>query len=223
MDAGKGAELTMNARKVLELLNSNRIDELRLKVEEEIYEEALKGKPGAKKRYTAMKKYFGYTNQSRECLQKPCKIRFEGEDYISFTNSWSLILTKEDCGEIELFNEETGKYPDVGRLLRFDGIKKKIDFIDVIAEAKSKGYKLNKTEVGPGFKYLMLYDGTYYKIGLIDISFSIIDDGEIALTYHPDGEKMPMTIQTGLGICMIMPVFMHDGEPDESHVVIEVE
>lgn len=212
----------MNARKVLELLKANRIDELRLKVENEIYEEALKSKPGAKKRYTAMKKYFTYTDSARECLTKPCRIKFEDEDYISFTNSWSLVFTKEDVGEIELFNEENGKYPDVQRLIRFDGIKKKIDFHDVIAEAKSKGYKLNKKEVGPGFTYLMLYDGTYYKIGLIDISYSIIDDGEIALTYHPDGEKMPMTIQTSLGMCMIMPVFMHDGEPNPEHVVIEV-
>ena len=34
------------------------------------------------------------------------QFKFEGDDYISFTNSWSLVLTKEDCGEIELFNEE---------------------------------------------------------------------------------------------------------------------
>lgn len=212
----------MNARQVLELLKSNRIEDLRLQVENEIYEEALKNKPGAKKRYAAMKKYFSYTNQSRECLQKPCRVEFEGKDYISFTNSWSLILTTEDCGEIELFDEEKGKYPDVTRLLRFDGIKKRINFHEVIAEAKSKGYRLSKKEVGPGFTYLMLYDGTYYKIGLIDISYSIIDDGEVAITHHPDGEKMPMTIQTELGFAMIMPVFMHYGEPNPDHIVIEV-
>lgn len=212
----------MHARKVLDLLDSNRIEELRQMLEDEIYEEALKSKPGAKKRYNAMKKYFSYVNQSRECLQKPCPVRFEDSDYISFTNSWSLILTKEDCGEIEIFNEENGKYPDVTRLLRFDGIKKRIDFNEVIAEAKSKGYRLNKTEVGPGFKYLMLYDGTYYKISLIDISYGIINDGELTMTYHPDGEKMPLTIQNELGMCIIMPVFMHDGVPNEDHIVIDV-
>lgn len=212
----------MHARKVLDLLDSNRIEELRQMLEDEIYEEALKSKPGAKKRYNAMKKYFSYVNQSRECLQKPCHVRFEDSDYISFTNSWSLILTKEDCGEIEMFNEENGKYPDVTRLLRFDGIKKRIDFNVVIAEAKSKGYRLSKTEVGPGFKYIMLYDGTYYKISLIDISYGIINDGELTMTYHPDGEKMPLTIQNELGMCIIMPVFMYDGVPNEDHIVIEV-
>lgn len=213
----------MHARKVLEMLDSNRIDELRQMLQDELYEEALKSKPGAKKRYSAMKKYFNYHTSSRECLQKPCKVEFEGKDYISFTNSWSLVLTTEDCGEIEMFDEENGKYPDVTRLIRFDGIKKKLDFAKVIAEAKSKGYRLNKKEVESTFKYLMVYDGTYYKIGLLDASFGIIDDGEIAMTYHPDGERMPLTIQTGLGVCMIMPVKYDGIDPEEDgKVVIEV-
>ena len=213
----------MRSIKALELINKGKIEELKSILEDEVYQESLKKNSNAKKRYNYMKKYFSYTDSARECLQKPCVIEFEGKFYASFTNSWSLVLTKEPTGEIELFDKENLKYPDVARLLRFDGIKKKIDFNDVIAQAKSKGYRLNKTEVGPGFKYLMLYDGTYYKIGLIDISYGIINDGKIALTYHPDGEKMPLTIQTELGLCMIMPVFMHDGQPDESHVVIEVE
>lgn len=213
----------MHARKVLDMLNSNRIEELRKALENEIYEEALKGKPGAKKRYAAMKKYFNYHTSSRECLQKPCRVEFEGKDYISFTNSWSLVLTKEDHGEIELFNEENGKYPNVTRLLKFDGVAKKIDFAKVIAEAKSKGYRLSKKEVESTFKYLMHYDGTYYKIGLIDATFSVIDDGDIAVTYHPDGEKMPLTIQNSLGFCIIMPVYLHDGEPGDDKIVIEVE
>ena len=212
----------MNNLKALELLESNRIEELRKTLQDEVYEENLKRKPGAKKRYGAMKRYFKYHKSVRECLEKPCKVKYEGNDYISFCNAWSLALTKEDCGEIELFNEENGKYPDVCRLLQFDGIKKKIDFRDVMAQAKSLGYRLNKSEVDGRFKYLMLYDGTYYKIGLIDITWSIIDDGEITITYHPDGERMPLTIQTSLGFAMIMPV-KFEGEPDEDKVVIVVE
>ena len=213
----------MRAIKALELIRKDKIEDLKALLEDEVYQDSLKTKPDVKKRYNAMKKYFNYTNSARECLQKPCVIEFEDKFYTSFTNSWSLVLTTEPTGEIELFDKEHLNYPDVGRLLRFDGIKRKVDFNSVIAEAKSKGYKLNKSEVGPGFKYLMLYDGTYYKIGLIDISYGIINNGKPAMTYHPDGEKMPLTIQNELGICMLMPVFMHDGEPDESHVIIEVE
>lgn len=213
----------MRSIKALEMLNKGKIEELRIALQDDIYQDSLKGKANAKKRYAAMKKYFSYTNSSRECLTKPCEITFEGKQYTSFTNSWSLVLTLENTGEIELFDTELGNYPDVGRLLRFDGVKKKIDFNEVLAKARSKGYKLNKKEVGAGFNYLMLYDGTYYKIGLIDATYGIINNGEPAMTYHPDGEKMALTIQNELGICVIMPVFMHSGEPDENHIIIEVE
>lgn len=208
---------------VLEMLERGQIEELKRLLQDEIYQESLKSNPSAKKRYSAMKKYFKYYKPVRECLQKPCTVTFEDRKYISFTNSWSLALTTEECGEIEMFDETTGKYPNVTRLIRFDGIKKKIDFHKVIAEAKSKGYKLNKSEVDFHFKYLMLYDGTYYKIGLIDATFGIIDDGKPAMTYHPDGIRMPLTIKNDIGLCMIMPV-KYEGDPeDDGKIVIEVE
>lgn len=208
---------------VLEMLESDRIEELKQMLRDEIYVDSIKSKPTANKRYTAMKKYFKYTNNVRECCQKPCDIIFEDKPYLSFTNSWSLVLTTEDCGEIEKFDTENGKYPDVARLIRFDGIKKKIDFNKVIAEAKTLGYKLNKKEVGPGYKYLMLYDGTYYRLGLIDISFSIINDGEPIMTYHPDGLKMPLTMKNDIGLSMVMPLYVDDEEKLEDLVVIEVD
>lgn len=212
----------MRGSKVLQMINDGRIEELKAMLQDEIYTDSLKTKPGEKKRYMAMKKYFNYRgNATRECLCKPGAVKFEDQDYISFTNSWSLILTTEDCGGIELFDESKGNYPDVVKLIHFDGIKKKIDFNKVIAEAKSKGYKLTKSEVGAGFKYLMLYDGTYYKIGLIDISFNIINDGNEIMTYHPDGERMPLTMKNDIGICMIMPV-KFSTEPDVDYVIIEV-
>lgn len=211
----------MNARKALNMLDTNRIEDLRKALEDELYLEALKTKPGAMKRYSCMKKYFNYHTSVRECLQKPCRIKFEGKDYTSFTNSWSLVLTTEDTGEIELFDEESsGKYPDVTSLVRFDGVKKKINFTKVIAEAKSKGYRLTRKEIESTFKYLMLYDGTYYKIGLIDASLGIIDNGEIAMTYHPYGERMPLTIQNSLGICMIMPVKYYSANPEEDGKIV---
>lgn len=184
--------------------------------------ESLKDRINAKKRYASMEKYFSYRTHHREVCQKPCPIEFEGKQYTSFTNSWSLVLTTESTGEIDIYDTSKGDYPLVGRLINFDGIKKKIDFAKIKEEAKSKGYKLTKKEVGAGCTYLMLYDGTYYSVGLIDISFGIIDDGRPALTYHPAGEKKPLTIQNDIGICVIMPIFTHGLEPDESRVVIEV-
>ena len=55
----------MRSVKVLEMLNEGKIDELKNKLQDEIYTDSLKGKPTAKKRYAAMKKYFSYTNNAR--------------------------------------------------------------------------------------------------------------------------------------------------------------
>lgn len=205
--------------KVLELLNDGKIDILKEMLQDEIYQESLKGKPNAKKRYTAMKKYFTYYNGGRAVLQKPCPVEFEGEKYTSFTNSYSLVLTKENTGEIKLFDENTGNYPDVARLISFEGEKGKVDFGEVIARAKSQGYKLKKSEVGYGYRYLVRYDGAYFKIGLIDSTFGIIDDGEPATVYHKEGPRNKLTIVTSIGMAVIMPVFL-DGDPEENGMVV---
>lgn len=212
----------MRNAKVMEMINNGKIEELKALLRDEIYEESLKIKPNAKKRYMAMKKYFSYTDSSREVLRKPYVIQYDGEKFTSFCNSYSIVLTRESSGEIELFNEENGTYPDVTRLIRFDGKEKKIDISRVIAEAKSKGYKLKKSEVGYGYEYLMRYDGSYFKIGLLDASYGIINNGEEATVYHKEGPNNPLTITTDIGIAFIMPV-RYDGDPEEDgKIVIEV-
>lgn len=77
--------------KVLELLNDGKIDILKAMLQDEIYQESLKSKPNAKKRCTAMKKYFSYYDSSREVLQKPCAVEYEGEKYTSFTNGFRSL------------------------------------------------------------------------------------------------------------------------------------
>lgn len=213
----------MRNSKVLELLNAGRIEELKKNLQDEIYEEALKTKPNAKKRYAAMKKYFKYHQPVREILQKPCKdIEFEGKVYTAFTNSWSLALTTEDTGEMEVFDKSTGNYPDVVRLVSLKGNSVKIDISKVIAEAKAKGYKLIKSEVDYHYKYLMLFDDSYYKIGLLDSTYGIIDDGEPAISYKVSGSNKPLTLETDIGYCLVMPV-RYDGDPEaDGKIVIRV-
>lgn len=210
--------MNMRNLKVLELLNSGRIDELKKELQDEIYEEALKTKPGAKSRYSAMKKYFKYRKSFQEILQKPCYVTFQDKQYISFTNSWSLALTSESCGEIEMI-EDISRYPDVSRLVNFQGNSVKIDISKVIAEAKSEGYKLINKEVDYDYKYLMLFDGSYYKIGLLDATFSIIDDGKPAMSYKVSGSNKPLTLETDIGYCLLMPV-KYDGDPETDGKVV---
>lgn len=210
----------MRSIKALELLRQNRINELKAKLEDEVYQDSLKTRPNAKKRYTAMKKYFSYHNSGREILQKPCPIEYEGQQYTSFTNSWSLALTTEPTGEIALC-DEPDRYPDVRRIISFNGEEGQIDFADVFARAKSRGYKLNRAGFSSN-QYLMHYDGSYFRLALLDATYGIIDNGTIATVYHAPNSIRPLTIQTEIGICVIMPI-RFDGNPDASgNVIIEV-
>jgi hypothetical protein len=209
----------MRSSKVLEMLNENRIDELKGLLRDEIFIESLKGKADIKKRYAAMKKYLSYTESAREILKKPCEIEIEGNRYNSFCNGYSLALTRENCGEIPMC-DDPDHYPPVKNLLRYDGTEGKIDFNKVLAEAKSKSYKLTKSEMHKN-DFLMYYDGAYFRIALIDLTYNIINDGKEAIVYHSTGGRKPLTLTTDIGVGVIMPVFI-DGGPDEGIVVVNI-
>ena len=206
----------MQNTKILEMIDNGQIAELKALIQDEIFTDKLKKKSGAKQRYAAMKKYFSYTkdNENRACTM-PCIIDFKGEKYTSFINGYSIALTTETSGEIRLFRDPD-KYVNVERKITFDGDKKEIDFNKIIAEAKSKGYKLKKSEVDPAsenFKYILHYDDAYFKIGLLDATYSIINDGKTATVWHPGKRKKssPIIIKNSLGVCVVYP-FRYENE-----------
>ena len=204
--------------KILEMLNQNRIEELKKIIRDEIYADALKNKPGAHKRYLAMKKYFKHVVSEREFLKKPCIIEYQGGTYTSFCNSYSLALTKEPCGAIELFTERD-RYPDVERLIRYEGDERLIDFKKIIAAAKVDGYTLTKNEAyGHKCKFIFRCNNAYFRLGLLDVTYSIIDDGEPALVHIGDTDRSPITIKTSVGICTVMPINLKHGE-EEYHII----
>lgn len=209
----------MKNSKVLEMLNENRIEELKLALQDELYSEELAKQPGAKKRYAAMKKYFKLLDIPRECCQKPCAIEFNGENYNAFTNSYSLILTKESCGELQMFDTTNGNYPEISRLIDISGPEEKIDFNKVLAEAKSKGYKFKKSSIMSN-EYLFHLNDSYFRMGLLDSSYRIIASEGEASIYHVKGRRSKLTIVNDIGICVIMPVYLENG-PEEYYTVIE--
>lgn len=215
----------MRATTVLDMILAGRIEELIKKLQDEIYTNTLKRKPNAKKRYSAMKKYFTLADSAKEICQKPCVVEFEGKTYTSFTDSYSLILTTEDTGEIELFDTEAGIYPDVRRLVRIEGEPRKIDLNKVIAEAKSQGYKLKKYEYFSNHT-LLHYDGGYFRIPLIDAAYGIIaDDGEVEV-YHGNSYIKPLVLKNDIGIAVIMPINRDhgpDNDMDSGKIIIEVD
>ena len=214
----------MRASIVLDMILAGRIEELIKKLQDEIYVNSLRRKPNGKKRYSAMKKYFTLSDHVRDICQKPCEVTFEGKKYISFTDSFSLILTTEGVGELELFDNKDGRYPNVHRLIKFEGEPRKVDLNKVIAEAKSQGYKLRKYEYFAN-QSLMHYDGAFFRIPLIDAAYSIIaDDGEVDV-YHGDDYRKPLIIKNDIGIAVIMPInrpYGEDKDIDESKIIVKV-
>ena len=207
----------MKSSKVLEMLNQNRIEELKAELQDEIFTESLKGNHNAKKRYAAMKRYLKTVSEAREILTKPCKVTVHGGEYNAFCNSYSLALTTEPCGELKMC-PEPDRYPKLEHLVKFDGDEDRIDFNKVLAEAKSKGYKFTKNAIY-GNDYLMHYKGSYFRMALVDITYGIIDEGK-EMTVWFNGKHKPMTIHNELGIGVILPI-RYDGEHNEEYVIIE--
>lgn len=207
----------MKNSKVLEMLEQNRIDELVNELRDEIFMESLKTKPNAKKRYSAMKRYLKTISESRPILTKPCEVEFANKKYNSFTNSYSLALTTETCGELEMC-DEPDRYLDVTRLIHFDGDESKIDINKVLAEAKSKGYKYTKTGIHKN-DYLMKYNDAYFRMALVDITYGIIDEGE-EITVFYSGKHRPITIINELGVGIILPI-RYDAEHIVDAIIIE--
>lgn len=205
--------------RMLDMLNRGLVDDVKKQLKDEIFQESLKTKPNAKKRYAAMKKYLSYEITAREALKKPASIDFNDKNYISFCNAHSIVLTTEPCGELDLSDDPT-LHTRGSELIRYDGTEGKIDFTKVFAEAKSKGYKLKKSELFTGScKYIMKYNGAYFNLGLIDISYKIIDDGQAAKVYHNDNARKPLVIETEIGVCLVMPI--NGFNAGEDQVVIE--
>ena len=71
---------------------------------------------------------------------------FEGQKHTSFVNGYSIALTTETSGEMDLYKDTDGDYLKVDKMVTYDGTKREIDFTRVLAEAKSKGYKIKKSE-----------------------------------------------------------------------------
>lgn len=193
----------MKNTKVLEMIKQNRIDDLIKKLQDEIFAESLKGIPNAKKRYLAMKRYLNTISESRPILQKPCEIELGDRKYNSFTNGYSLALTTESCGELEMCSDPE-RYPDVSKLINFNGDEDEVKLLEVIAEAKSLGYKYTKTSIHRN-EYLMHYKESYFRMPLIDITYGILNDGKDAVVYY-SGRNMTLTIETDIGIGLILPV-----------------
>lgn len=200
----------MRNTKILAMLECGQAEELKTLIRDEIFRDCLKNRPGALQRYSAMKKYFTYTKNVNPMMAMPCTVEFNGERYTSFTNGSSLVLTREECGAMELFNGR-GDYLNVEKIMPpdwdRDGVSVNLNL--PLASAKSNGYVLKRSEVEDDgdFKYVLHYDNAYFRMGVFDSAYAIINDGTTAHVCRPGkrDSRSPMVIANSIGICLILP------------------
>lgn len=202
----------MKNEKILEMLNNGEIEELKKVISEEIYNSSLDKNGNAKSRYKAMKDFYKFPSDKTDTrFLKPCKKSIRGQLYNCFLNSDVLVCTKESTGNIELYNEkeEAREWFNVEKLINASDFEiiEDIDFNDILSEAKSKGFKPVKQEIQYGncAKYYLRFRDAYYKIGLLNKDYSIIDGGKHQEVFYND-KVSPLYIYNSLGIVMLLPV-----------------
>jgi len=198
----------MKNTKILEMINNGQTEELKKLIQEEIYQDSMKGNGDAKKRYAAMKRYFKYASINNTKASMPCKdIVLDDATYNCFLDGYSFALSTEDIGEIVAYDNSNNSYFDLKKLISYPPDMEKIDVNSILAEAKSKGYKYKKSEIAQGesFGYLLHYKEGYYKIGILDQAFSIVNDGEESEVYY-SGAMSLLYIKTSIGMCAILPI-----------------
>lgn len=214
----------MKNEKVLQMIREGQIEELQALLRDEIYAESLKALNGndAKKRYTAMKNYFKYSSfSSRETTQKPCKFTFKGEEYTSFFNGYTIVLSKENSGDMEMFSDPEN-YFKVDKVLFGYEPQGEIDLNRIIAEARAEGYRLKKSETNPDTTiFYVHYKDYYYSIGLLDCTFSIINNGEKMGAYCDRNGILQLNNDIGIGL--IMPIKVNSDDFTKNKIIIEAE
>lgn len=199
----------MKSQHILEMLNEGKIEDLKALLSEEIYKSELQDK-GGKARYSAMKRYYRFVDKNgREMLKKPCKdIEYQGKLYNCFIDGYCFALTVESLGNMETYDNTNNDYFNVSRFISFNGDMEKLNLNNILATAKSKGYKYKKSEVDTiNAVYYLKYKGSYYKIGLLDKAYSIINDGEEAEVYY-SGKSDVLIIKNNIGIAGICPIII---------------
>lgn len=138
----------MKSQHILEMLNEGKTEELKTLLSEEIYKSEMQDK-GGKARYSAMKRYFRFVDKNgREMLKKPCKdIEYKGKLYNCFIDGYCFTVTTESIGNMKTYDNTNNDYYNINKLISFNGDMEKLNLNNILATAKSKGYKYKKSEV----------------------------------------------------------------------------
>lgn len=208
----------MTNEKILEMLRNNDTEKLKKLLENEIYEKSLTGgKYSPLERYKAMKRYLEHVYglySSNERLRYPCEniyVTLNGKYDVwnCFCNGSSFVLTHEPIGKFETFNEHFKNKPyfDIQKICPSETMytsTENINLNEVLAKAKSKGYKMLKKNFLDA-SFLWKYKEAWFNIPLLDVSYGVINDGKDIAVYYV-GKKYPLIIETSIGYAGVCPI-----------------
>lgn len=222
----------MTNEKILEMLRNNDTENLKKLLEDEIYEKSLKsGKYSPLERYKAMKRYLKHVygrNMTNERLYYPCEnisvtLNGKSDRWNCFFNNSSFVLTHESIGKFETFNEhfKDEKYYNIQGVIPNENdylSVEKINLNELLAKAKSKGYKMLKKNFIES-TFLWNYKEAWFNIPLLDVSYGIINDGKDATVYYTG--KYLILIETSIGYAGICGINTdRNSYTDENKTVI---
>lgn len=147
---------------------------------------------------------------------------FKNEVMNCLLNDCCMVLTKEEIDGMEDYKNMVPykAFPNINNILNqmpTHGIK--ININKVLDTAKLAGYKYTKNEIGGNFRYVWKYEDAYFKIGLLDKAFQVINDGKKADVYYK-AWNAPLFIKTSIGIAVVFPMYYTEN-PSKNHIIVK--
>lgn len=207
--------MSLTNEKILKMLNSGKTDELKSLLENEIYIKALNKETGVDKRYKAMINYFKLSVSLNPLCRFPYRKKIDGVTYSCFMDGYSVVLSEEDLGNMELYDEKkfNAPYTNIENLFEEPNeiVFKKFNMNKIFAAVKVLGYKLNKSSLSGKKAFIFELGGAYFNIGLLDKAFRIIDNGKEVNILRGKRRYPPIIVENDIGKCLVLPIV-----PDEN-------
>lgn len=183
-------------------------------------------KIGYKMRSHAMKRFYRFVDDKGASYNRypyrDIKVFEKKEVMNCLLNDYCMVLTKEEINDIKDYKdiEPYGNFPNINVILsKMPKRSIKVNINKVLDTAKYAGYKYSKCEIGNNFRYVWKYEEAYFRIGLLDKAFQVINDGQKANVYYR-AYNAPLFIETSIGIAAVLPM-CYTESPSKNHIIVK--
>jgi hypothetical protein len=193
----------MTNQQILDMLNNDEIDELKLRLKAEIISEGYSS--DEKKRLKAKDTFFKNDISPIAGTNKPF---INGDKLVLFNNCCCVETSETDCAV------DVSKKPSKQLLEAMDiALHKSIDITKVepikvnlrelLIGERAEGYKILKKNFYRPYPFRIEYNESEFNTALVELGFNIIDDNEIPTIYISGNY---MWIETSIGKCVVMRI-----------------